>query len=327
MRLAACAAVLVACVSRIEPTELAGPARHATAGRGETCDRAAIARDLETARLRGHLGRLGVARFERGGSAIDGGGAIADEAVPILDEDGELVRIAVAGQGVTLLVWIDRADLSPVALAEARVSPEPGAPPPADGLGLTVLPGHPVGEAQGGWVRVRGHGLFAFDGWIPDDAGELWEPVPATRRAAADVWIEAGSRVIDDADGVGRELARVRRGADARLIESNPLGADKIELVDADARLVGYAVRPPPARKLVPPQPAMLTTGTPEDPAVGPPRQACLYSEPGGAVVGVVDGVPIDTRPTELPGWTETPIATPWGEVVVAVAPTVPTGR
>jgi hypothetical protein len=132
------------------------------------------------------------------------------------------------------------------------------------------------------------------------------------------VWIEAGSRVIDDADGVGRELARVRRGADARLLESNPLGADKIELVDADARLIGYAVRPP-ARKLVPPQPAMLVTGTPEDPAVGPPRQACLYSEPGGAVVGVVDGVPIDTRPAELPGWTETPIATPWGEVVVAV--------
>jgi hypothetical protein len=305
--------IAAGCGGAIGPSPIPGPARMATAGKGEPCDRAALARDIASARLRGHLGRLGAMRFELGGAAIAGSGLPVDETVPILADDGELSRIAVRGQGLTLLVWVDRADFSPVAMSPHRVSPTPGADPPADGLGVTVLPGHPVdGDAEGGWVRVRGHGLFAFDGWIPDDTGEVWEPEPL-RRPAADAWVEGGSSLIDEADGTGTVLARLRDDTYGHLLESNALGADKLEIVGADARVVGYAVRPPATRRLsVSGGGLALQTAAP----VGPPR--CLYSEPGGAVVGLSDAV-LDPQPADLPGWGLAPIATPWGEVVVAV--------
>jgi len=313
------AAGVGACGGRGTPEgAISGPARAATAGRGEACDRDAIASGIDAARLRGHLARLGVVRFELGGHSLDGGGRETDAAVPIMEERSDRVRVAVPGQGLQLLVWIDRADLSPVAMAEHRVSVAPGEPPPADGLGVTVLPGYPVDrDTRDGWVHVRGHGLFAFEGWIPDDTGELWEPVPVTDRPTSDVWIEGGSALIDDPGGTGRVLARLRRTIKAHLLESNALGADKIEVLDDDARLVGYAVRPPPMRRLGPELSDLRFDPSPGD------SPTCLYSEPGGAIIGILDGPLVAVSAAREPGWALTPIATPWGDVVVALHRTV----
>jgi hypothetical protein len=294
-----------------------GPARAATAGRGETCDRDAIVEAIDGARLRARLGRLGDARFELAGTAIRGDGGAIEDTVPVLAQDGDRLRIAVRGQRVTLLVWVDRADLAPVTLVEHRVSYAPGRAPPPDGLGLTVYPGHPVdADGEDGWVRVHGHGLFAFDGWIPDDRGDVWEPVPPPSIAGGEVWIERGSSIIDDPDGKGHVLASVRRSIKAHLLESNALAADKVELVDADARLVGYAVRPPPMRRI----------GTPEggglafDERPEPVRfRDCLYSEPGGAVIGLYDGPLPAVDAADQDGWGVTPVTTAWGDVVLSV--------
>lgn len=296
-----------------------GPARAATAGRGEACDHDAIVAAIASARLRAHIGRLGTARFEPAGSALDGDGGAIEDIVPVLAETDDRLRIAVAGQRVTLLVWIDRADVAPVTLAEHRVSTEPGRPPPADGLGLTVYPGFPVdAERRAGWVHVHGHGLLAFDGWIPDDddTGDVWEPAPPPDAAPGDTWIERGSSIVDDPGGTGRVLASLRRSVKAHLVETNALAADKVEIVDTDARLVGYALRPPPMR------------GGEAEPGAGAMRfddnrpvtsRDCLYSEPGGAVVGIFDGPLPALDPSDQDGWSDTPVATPWGDVVLSV--------
>lgn len=315
--------VVTACGTPVTPpaATVHGPARAATAGRGEVCDRDAIVHAIDAARLRAHVGRLGAVRFEPAGSVLDGdGGEIADT-VPVLDESDDRLRIAVVGQRVTLLVWIDRADVAPVTLAEHRVSTEPGAPPPADGLGLTVYPGFPVdAERRAGWVRVHGRGKFAFTGWIPDDddTGDVWEPAPPPDSAAApgDMWIERGSSIVDDPDGKGRVLASLRRSVKAHLLETNALAADKVEIVDGDARLVGYAVRPPPMRRGEAETGAGVMRFDDNRPVT---QRDCLYSEPGGAVVGVFDGPLVAVDPADQDGWYDTPVATPWGDVVLSV--------
>jgi hypothetical protein len=316
VRIAVVPALLVGCVGvgGSPAVAVTGPARGVTAGQGEACNRDVLASAIAHAPLRAHLGRIGTAWFELEGQSLDGGDRIADVAVAVLAQRSDRIRIAVRGEGVQLLVWIDRSDLSPITLAEHRVSAAPGRPPPEDGLGMTVYPGHPVGEDDGsGWVRVRGHGLFSFDGWIPDDAGELWEVGPAVEPPSGDIWIERGSSIVDDPDGRGQLLASVRRSVKAHLLESNALGADKVELVDADARLVGYAVRPPPMRRIGPSEHPMSL----EDPGAVAYR-GCLYSEPGGAVVGLVDA-PLAALEPAGEGWGLTPIATPWGDVVFAL--------
>ena len=66
-----------------------GPARAATAGRGETCDRDAIVRAIDDARLRARLGRLGDARFELAGEAIRGDGGAIEDTVAVLAAEGD----------------------------------------------------------------------------------------------------------------------------------------------------------------------------------------------------------------------------------------------
>ena len=45
----------------------------------------------------------------------------------------------------------------------------------------------------------------------------------------------------------------------------------------------------------------------------------CLYSEPGGAVVGIFDGPLVAMDPSGQDGWYDTPVATPWGDVVLSI--------
>jgi hypothetical protein len=289
------------------------------AGELARCDPDEILRSIEVAGTRAQLGRLGALRLtEHGRAVLDGDGREVDEVVPVLAERDRL-EIAIAGDGVTIVGWIDRRDLAPVTLMEHRVVRAPGGRARAERLGVTVLPGHPTTtEVRGGWVRVRGHRGLAFDGWIPDDTAKTWEAVPGPDVEDARVELPTGTRLVEDPGGGGEVLAVLTRPATARLVESIALGADKVEVITGDARAIGYAARPELTRV---DRPLMDFTDIAIEGERGhtQPVHACLHDGPGGAVVGVVSGPLVTIAASGVRGWAETPIATPWGDVVAAL--------
>ena len=284
----------------------------------ERCDPDAMLRAIAEAGTRAHLARLGPLRLrEHGRAVLDGEGREADEAVPVLAERDRL-QIAIAGDGVAIVGWVDRGDLAPVTLIEHRVVGAPGGRARTDRLGVTVVPGHPTTrDRRGGWIRVHGHRGLAFDGWIPDDTALTWEVMPADAGAAR-VELPARTRLVDDPGGGGAVLAILTLPGSARLVESVALGADKVEVITADARVLGYAARPELPRSErghLEFSDLQLEGELPRT----PPVRACLHDGPGGAVVGVVDGPLVSVEASGVRGWAVTPIATPWGDVVAAL--------
>lgn len=94
------------------------------------------------------------ASFTRDGERFDSDdGPHFEQTCRLVEESGDRIRIADDRGPVSLLVWIDRADLGEVVTIATKLSSELGAETRGND-GIEVLPGavpETLGPAQGGW--------------------------------------------------------------------------------------------------------------------------------------------------------------------------------
>ena len=163
------------------------------------------------------IARWGSVRTSADGENLDDGeSAPADPAVDehvVVFDRGDRVRI-VDDDGVRrLLVWVDRSDMARVPTVAAALDVEPN-DGPANGAGITLLPGVPVvlGAVQAGFVHVaHANDVFELEGWLPESKIEyVYTPKPV-KVPALDHVIARAVELLDGPGGrsLGRFLADV----------------------------------------------------------------------------------------------------------------------
>jgi hypothetical protein len=212
------ATLLAAALTACAPAAPAPPPAHTPAGAASTApaDDLAPGAAARTSR-RAWLARVGPIRFAEGGEVRSAGPGTAEgQRLPfpyelvVVAERPVAVRVVVESEGARLLLFVDRADLWPVPVAEAVLTAAPGVPGPA-GTGVRLAPGFPIAQKarQAGARRVAGRsGALTFEGWLPESAlGEVFDrrPWPPTD---GDTLVREGAVLV--AEPGGPELARFR---------------------------------------------------------------------------------------------------------------------
>ncbi len=128
--------------------------------------------------------RRGAVRLAKEGPvALEATGDPAWDTRPVIAVDGDRVRVSISGNGsfLSMLVWLDAADLGPQLQRVTQLDPE-GAAKPGDGT-VELAPGEPIEivERADARVHVRTHDS-RFDGWIDATAlGPTYTPAPFER--------------------------------------------------------------------------------------------------------------------------------------------------
>jgi hypothetical protein len=257
----------------------------------------------------------GPIQLELGGPTLAAGGAGRPIEVAPIDDQGNLVRVAVRLEHARFSLWIDRGKLLAVLARDHKI--DPLGPPVIGGDVQVVL--HAGARLQrlghkDHATHVRYLGELEVEGWVPDALlGERGRPrdglgrIPTGRQTRM---VTPGSVIRTEPRWASSALATTVNTGFLDVVERVDDAWLEVSYEDGDVSVRGFlSLRDPPGR---------VHHWHERDAASAAPNGkvangTCLYARAGGEPVGYVVG----DRPAELEdagdGWWTVTLDTPWG--------------
>jgi hypothetical protein len=265
----------------------------------------------------------GPARLDTTGAPLDAPPGAPPIEVAVVDQQGNLVRVAVRLDHARFLVWSDRDRLFAVVTRDQRVSAGSYVPPEFnEPASATLRAGSHVRRLahKDNWTQVRYFGGVEIDGWVPDDALADRSKLRASGAWAwpggQRVMLMPGAIIHSEPKWASPALALMANTPFVDKLEADPrLDHDwaHVRYSDVDVLVEGYVSQKLPPGSLHRPQPPdpPPTPITPTDPA---PDATCLYAHEDGEPIGFLVGDhPVQLAPSDHLGWWKLAIDTPWG--------------
>ena len=264
----------------------------------------------------------GPARLDTTSAPIDAPPGAPPIEVAVVDQQGNLVRVAVRLDHARFLVWSDRDRLFAVVTRDQRVGTAAYVSPELQHASATLRAGAHVRRLahKDKHTQVRYFGGVEIDGWVPDDA-----LADRSTLKASGAWAWAGGQrlmllpgaiIYSEPTWGGPALAVMANTPFVDKLEADPrLDRDWafVRYSDVDVVVEGYVSPKLPPGSLHRPQPPdpPPTPITPTDPA---PDATCLYAHEDGEPIGFLVGDhPVQLAPSDHLGWWKLAIDTPWG--------------
>jgi hypothetical protein len=264
----------------------------------------------------------GHAQLEVGSPPIEAAPGAVPIAVTIIEQHGNLVRVAVSLPHARFSLWTDRARMLALVRRDQRVSESAGRDTVGD-MQVVLRAGARVKRLahKGAWTQVRYVGAFEVEGWIPDgalgDAGPHHDATGRIPSGQRTLMVTPGAVIRAEPTWVARELGVVATANGYFLDQVKELDPAWVEVAYADGDVVlhgYYSRRDPPGRvhhlradpEVVP---------VPITPNGKVSSGTCLYARQGGDAIGYIVG----DRDVDLEdagkGWWTLAIDTPWGAI------------
>ena len=264
----------------------------------------------------------GGVQLEVGATMIEGPGVVPPLEVAIIDEYGNLVRVAVRLGHARFSVWTERARLFALLRQDQRLGAGAHGATPGDpevllraGAKVTRL------ARKKQWTKVRYLGAVELEGWVLEAAlGDRAPRGPGSRSMfpRRRTMVTRGSVIRGEPRWSARELAVV---ATTYFVESlRELDGDwmQVRYADRDVAVTGYlSKRAPPGRlhqRAADPQLAPVPT----TPNVKVASGTCLYARVDGDPVGYLVGDHEVELAEAGSRWWHLALETPWGAIVFA---------
>lgn len=265
----------------------------------------------------------GDAHLELGTPPIQGPGPTKPLSVTIIDEHGNLVRVAIRLEHARFSLWTDRTRLFGVLVRDERLSPHPGGGRHGD-TQVTLRAGSRVKRLahKDEWTQVRYSGAVEAEGWVPDVVlGEAGPPHVSHGRHASGhrtLMVMQGAIIRSEPTWSGSQLAVMANGYFLDNLRQLDDAWTEVAYSDSDVTLRGFvSKRAPPGRvhrKRADPEVAPVAI-TPNTKVAG---GTCLYTRMRGDAVGYLVGEQeVDLSEADA-GWFNLAIDTPWGPITFA---------
>lgn len=265
----------------------------------------------------------GPIELELGGAAVEPVGPGGPIEVTIIDEQGNLVRVAAKLDHVRFSVWTERARLLAVLARDQRIEQRDYAPPQiGSDIEVALRAGARVKKLahKEHQTQIRYLGALQVEGWVPDDAladrARSRDPIGRIPTGRKTLMVIPGAVIRTEPQWSGHELAIVANGYFLDTVHELDEAWTEVSYEDGEVVVHGYvSKRDPPGRvhrwhdhdsSQAP------VTVTPNATAAS---GTCLYSRPSGESIGYIVG----NRPVQLDdagnGWWTLTVDTPWGPV------------
>jgi len=258
----------------------------------------------------------GPIRLELGGTTVAAGGIGRPiEATPI-DEEGNLVRIAVRLEHARFSVWIDRGQMLSVLTRDQRIDAL-GVPAVGSDVEVVLRAGATVRRLahRERSTQVRYLGALQVEGWVPDtvlaDRGRPRDGsgrIPTGRKT---LMVIPGAIIRAEPRWAASELAIMASGYFLDTVRELDDAWTEVSYEDSDVIVHGYVSRRDPPGRLHHWRDSDAPTKV--APNVSIASGTCLYAHTGGDAIGyLVGNRPVDLEDSGSGWWTVT-IDTPWG--------------
>lgn len=261
--------------------------------------------------------------LELGGTRIAPAGSGRPIEVGPIDQEGNLVRVAVRLEHARFSVWIDRAEMLSVVTRDQRID-APGVPAARGDVEVVLRAGATVRRLahRDRSTQVRYLGALQVEGWVPDAVlADRGRPRASTGRIPTGrkvLMVIPGAVIRAEPRWAASELAIMASGYFLDTVRELDDAWTEVSYEDGDVAVHGFVSRrDPPGRLHRWPDaeaPAAIA------PSATVPSGTCLYARAAGDAIGYIVG----NRPVDLDGsgsgggwWTLT-IETPWGPLAFA---------
>ena len=274
----------------------------------------------------------GNAQLSLGGEQIQAPPAASELQVTIIDEQTEMVRVAVRIPGLAFAIWTERARLLGIAKKDQLIGEMVGGgffDPSAEAPFAELRSGARVRmlERKQGWTKVRYLGSLEIDGWVPDGSltdrtTEDHPPIGRMPTGLPTLLVTPGSVIRAEPKWASREIAVMANGYFLDTIKVLDDVWSQVGYEDGDIRVRGFVSRQDPPGRIHKPHepdtaPAVINaTGTIA-------KGACLYAAQHGEAIGyVVEDRSAEVSSGRSPGWYTVSVDTPWGPIMFAATGT-----
>lgn len=260
----------------------------------------------------------GPMQLELGGPTLAAGGSGRPIDVAPIDDQGNLVRVAVRLEHARFSLWIDRGKLLAVLTRDHKIDPL-GPPVIGSDVEVVLRAGARLQRLahKDHATHVRYLGELEVEGWVPDallgERGRARDGAGRIPTGRPNRMVTPGSVIRTEPKWAASALATTVNTGFLDVIERVDDAWLEVAYEDGDVSVRGFvSLRDPPGRVHRWPERDTTPTAAPTGKVAA---GTCLYARPRGEAIGYVVG----DRPAELEdagdGWWTLTLDTPWGPI------------